>query len=63
MRSWHPIPPWCLDTPRLTGEHRELHAIFTILTDGKTGYSHHPEVTRWDGCLEALCRRHDAIVK
>lgn len=62
MRSWHPIPPSCLDSVHLNGEHRELHGVFAILTQDKRGYRHHPETARWEGHLEALCRRHDALV-
>jgi Pyrimidine dimer DNA glycosylase len=44
----------------LLGEHRELHAIWAILTDGRTGYAHHPETVRWRGRLAALYARHEA---
>jgi hypothetical protein len=46
----------------LLGEHRELHAIWSILTNGKKGYSRHPEVLRWQGKLKALFLRHDSLV-
>ena len=42
MRIWD-VPPECLCRQHLLGEHRELHAIWTILTTGKTGYTRHPE--------------------
>jgi hypothetical protein len=42
----------------LLGEHRELHALWTILTEGKTGYRNHPETKRWRGKLAALYQRH-----
>jgi Pyrimidine dimer DNA glycosylase len=50
---------WDLDTTvlcdqHLLGEHRELHAIWSILTTGKRGYAHHPETLRWRGRLAAL---------
>jgi len=35
------------------GEHRELHAIWAILTEGKRGYANHPETLRWRGKLKA----------
>lgn len=31
---------------RPLGEHRELYALWSILTSGKRGYSHHPETFR-----------------
>ncbi len=43
----------------LLAEHRELHAIWSILAKGKAGYSHHPEVLRWKGKLRALYLRHE----
>jgi Pyrimidine dimer DNA glycosylase len=46
----------------LLGEHRELHAIWTVLTEGRRGYSRHPETLRWRGRLAALYARHDAQV-
>jgi hypothetical protein len=45
------------------GEHRELHAIWSILTNDKKGYSRHPEVIRWRGRLKALYLRHQILVK
>jgi hypothetical protein len=62
MRSWHPIPPLCLDRKRLLGEHVEVHAIWNIIVAGKAGYRHHPEVKRWRDHLPALAERHDALV-
>lgn len=61
MRIWD-IPPKKLCREHLLGEHRELHAIWAILTQGKTGYSHHPETLRWRGKLGALYGRHDMLV-
>lgn len=61
MRVWD-IPPKKLCRAHLLGEHRELHAIWTILTQGKIGYSHHPETIRWKGKLHALYCRHDVLV-
>jgi Pyrimidine dimer DNA glycosylase len=46
----------------LLGEHRELHAIWSILTNGRTGYANHPETLRWNGRLAALYARHDEEV-
>jgi Pyrimidine dimer DNA glycosylase len=46
----------------LLGEHRELHAIWTVQTEGKRGYARHPETLRWRGRLAALYARHEAQV-
>jgi predicted secreted Zn-dependent protease len=46
----------------LLGEHRELHALWTILTQNKTGYRNHPETKRWIGKLAALYKRHEEEV-
>lgn len=61
MRIWD-LPPEVLCRQHLLGEHRELHAIWTILTEGRAGYAHHPEVLRWRGRLKALWLRHEAQV-
>jgi len=44
-------------------EHRELHAIWSVLTNHKKGYSRHPETLRWKGRLKALYARHDRLVR
>jgi len=62
LRVWD-LPPELLCRPHLLGEHRELHAVWTIITQGRQGYSHHPEVKRWRGKLRALYLRHDALVR
>lgn len=62
MRIWD-ISPRRLCNQHLFGEHRELHAIFTILTQDKKGYRHHPETQRWQGKLKALYLRHEQLVK
>lgn len=61
MRIWD-LSPSLLCRSHLLGEHRELHAIWSILTKGKKGYSLHPETQRWRGKLKALYRRHTALV-
>ncbi len=61
MRIWD-LPPRLLCRPHLLGEHRELHAVWSVLTRGKKGYCRHPETLRWRGRLRALYRRHDALV-
>ena len=61
MRIWD-MPPSHLCRKHLLGEHLELHALWTILTQHRTGYRRHPETLRWQGKLAALYRRHDALV-
>jgi hypothetical protein len=62
MRIWD-IPPSQLCRQHLLGEHRELHAMWTILTTNRKGYRNHPETKRWEGKLAALYIRHDDEVK
>jgi len=61
MRIWD-LPPQELCRNHLLGEHRELHAVWAILTKGKRGYAHHPETRRWTGKLKALYLRHEELV-
>ncbi len=61
MRIWD-VEPAALCRSHLLGEHRELHAVWTILTEGRRGYANHPEVLRWQGKLAALYARHEAQV-
>jgi len=62
MRIWD-LPPKTLCRNHLLGEHRELHAIWNVITLKKKGYSRHPETLRWVGHLAALFGRHEALVK
>ncbi|MFW0861987.1 MAG: pyrimidine dimer DNA glycosylase/endonuclease V [Candidatus Komeilibacteria bacterium] len=62
MRIWD-ISPKNLCRQHLLGEHRELHAIWTVLIENKKGYSKHPETLRWKGKLKALYLRHEKLVK
>lgn len=62
MRVWD-LPPDRLCRSHLLGEHRELHAIWSVLTGGKTGYRKHPETLRWEDRLAALYARHAALVE
>lgn len=62
MRVWD-IPPDKLCRNHLLGEHRELHAIWSILTKNKKGYSKHPETLRWKHKLAALYERHEKLIK
>lgn len=62
MRIWD-LEPKYLCKSHLLGEHRELHALWNIISQNKMGYSKHPETVRWQGKLPALYARHDLIVK
>ncbi|OWZ84988.1 pyrimidine dimer DNA glycosylase/endonuclease V [Natranaerobius trueperi] len=61
MRIWD-LEPTILCRKHLLGEHRELHALWNILTQNKKGYRNHPETKRWEGRLKALYDRHEKIV-
>jgi Pyrimidine dimer DNA glycosylase len=61
VRIWD-ISPKKLCRNHLLGEHRELHAIWSVIVNGKKGYAHHPETLRWKGKLKALHGRHEALV-
>lgn len=60
MRIWD-VEPTLLCDQHLLGEHRELHGLWNILTQGKSGYRQHPETRRWVGKLAALYARHEAL--
>jgi len=62
LRIWD-LPPGILCRPHLLGEHRELHAIWTVITRRRKGYARHPETMRWRGKLKALRLRHEALVR
>src|SRR5262245_29057094 len=57
MRIWD-LPAGYLNRQSLLGEHRELHGIHSILANGKSGYSQHPETLRWTSALSGLALRH-----
>jgi hypothetical protein len=61
MRIWD-LEPKRLCRNHLLGEHRELHAIWSVLTKNRKGYSKHPETLRWKGRLKALYLRHEELV-
>ncbi len=61
MRVWD-IHPGFLNRQSLLGEHREIHAIHTVLSQQKKGYSRHPETLRWREHLAALWLRHEQVV-
>ncbi len=62
MRIWD-LDPSRLCRQHLLGEHRELHGLWNVLTQGKQGYRQHPETQRWVGKLAALYQRHEALVE
>jgi hypothetical protein len=62
MRIWD-INPSRLCRNHFLGEHRELHAIWAILTKNKKGYCRHPETLRWKGRLKALYLRHELLIE
>ena len=57
MRIWD-ISPGYLSRQSLLGEHRELHGLHAIVSQGKDGYSRHPETLRWTRALSGLAWRH-----
>lgn len=61
MRVWD-ISPVRLCRAHLLGEHRELHAIWSVLVNDKMGYARHPETLHWKGKLRALYGQHEALV-
>jgi uncharacterized protein YbgA (DUF1722 family) len=62
MRVWD-IHPGYLSDKSLLGEHVEIHALYSIITGNKKGYSKHPETKRWKGHLQQLISRHNLVVK
>jgi len=59
-RIWD-LEPALLCTKHLAAEHRELHGVYAVISQGKKGYSKHPETLRWIGKLGALKVRHDRL--
>ncbi len=57
MRIWD-LSAGYLNRQSLLGEHRELHGMYSILTNGKLGYARHPETLRWTHALSGLAVRH-----
>jgi len=57
VRIWD-VNPGYLNRQSLLGEHRELHAIVSIIKHNKKGYSRHPETLRWKNFGWALGQRH-----
>lgn len=60
MRIWD-INPGYLNRQSLLGEHRELHAVVSIIENSKKGYSNHPETLRWMKSGWALKMRHELL--
>lgn len=61
MRVWD-IPPAQLCRQHLLGQHNEIHRLWTVLTQDRSGYANHPETMRWRGRLRALYFRHETTV-
>jgi pyrimidine dimer DNA glycosylase len=57
MRVWD-LSAGYLNRQSLLGEHRELHGIYSIVRENKTGYANHPETVRWVRTLSGLAMRH-----
>lgn len=64
MRIWD-LSPAVLCRNHLLGEHRELHALWSVLMEDQDsgGYNRHPETCRWRGKRKALYDRHKQLVK
>ncbi|GAC1486694.1 MAG: pyrimidine dimer DNA glycosylase/endonuclease V [Candidatus Limnocylindrales bacterium] len=62
MRVWD-VSPRILCRAHLLGEHREIHAVYAVLSRGSAGYSRHPETRRWVGKLPALAARHARVAE
>lgn len=39
-----------------------MHALWSIITNNRKAYAHHPETIRWRRKLKALYLRHEALV-
>jgi hypothetical protein len=60
VRIWD-VHPGYLDRLGLLAEHREAHALLSVIRAGKRGYSRHPETLRWVSHVPALGARHDQL--
>ncbi len=54
MRIWDQVPADSLCRQHLLAQWRESLGLWNILTQGKKGYSNHPETKRWRGFERAL---------
>jgi hypothetical protein len=61
VRVWD-VSPGYLSRQRLLGEHREVHALYVVLTQERAGYSRHPETLRWKRAVTGLVWRHAHLV-
>lgn len=61
MRVWD-IPVSQLCNKHLVAQHHEIHCIYSIITNGKKGFAHHPEVERWRDNLPQLWIIHELTV-
>jgi hypothetical protein len=57
MRVWD-LSTGYLNRQSLLGEHRELHGIYSIIRESKTGYARHPETRRWSRAVSGIAMRH-----
>ena len=46
----------------MLGQHLEVHTIYSVITNGKKGYSRHPETLRWVNWLDELSLVHQLTV-
>ena len=61
MRVWD-IHPGYLSRQSLLGQHAEIHALYSVISGTKKGYSKHPETKRWNDKLGGLVHIHDLTV-
>ncbi len=61
MRVWD-LHPGYLSRQSLLGQHAEIHALATVISNGKKGYAAHPETLRFKGRIRRLRRSHDLTV-
>jgi len=62
MRVWDQISPDRLCKKHLLAEHRETLCVYSVITNGKKGYSKHPETARFRHNISALVYRHRQLV-
>lgn len=53
MRVWD-VHPGYLSKGNLLGQHAEIHAVWSVITNRRQGYSRHPETIRWRNQLPWL---------
>ena len=63
MRVWD-FPVYLLCKVHLSGEHREIHGLITVIKRGKVSpYWPHPETQRWIGNIGLLIKRHNIVAE